>query len=99
MPVVDHDFLDSFSLPPDGKADRYVRLLRDLPEGLTEWAVHPAFADPVDAGSAVRRSDYDFLVSARAHEIVEEEGISVIGWSTLQQEWRKVTQNSTVIGQ
>ncbi len=99
LPVVDNDFLDSFSLPLDGKADRYERLLRGLPEGLTEWAVHPAFAEPVNAGSAVRRSDYDFLVSARAHEIVEEEGISVIGWSTLQQQWRKVTESSSVIGE
>lgn len=99
LPVVDHDFLDSFSLPLDGKADRYERLLRGLPEGLTEWAVHPAFAEPADAGFAVRRSDYDFLVSAHAHEIVDEEGISVVGWTTLRQQWRKVTESSTVVGE
>ena len=80
------------TLPLDGKADRYKRLLRELPTGLTEWVVHPAFAEPLDPGSAVRRSDYDFLVSARAHEIVEEEQISVIGWPTLQQQWSKVTR-------
>jgi hypothetical protein len=46
-----------------GKADRYLALLRALPPGISEWAVHPATgdaqaraADP--AGWRVRGSDY-----------------------------------------
>jgi predicted glycoside hydrolase/deacetylase ChbG (UPF0249 family) len=88
LPVVDHDFLDSFSIERPGKASRYVQLLRDLPAGLTEWAVHPAFADAVDSSSWVRRTDHEFLVSAPAREVVEEEGITVIGWSTLLEQWQ-----------
>lgn len=45
LPVVDNDFLDSFSLDVDGKAARYRQLLRDLPAGLNERAVHPSLAD------------------------------------------------------
>ncbi|MCU1665740.1 MAG: hypothetical protein JWR58_5805 [Pseudonocardia sp.] len=44
MPVVDHDFLDSFSMDIDGKSARYAELLRALPAGLNEWAVHPVWA-------------------------------------------------------
>lgn len=89
LPVVDHDFLDSFSIERSGKAARYVRLLRDLPAGLTEWAVHPAFANTDDDSSWVRRTDHEFLVSAQAREVVEEEGITVIGWSTVLEQWRQ----------
>jgi chitin disaccharide deacetylase len=44
LPAVDHGFLDSFRLDTDGKQARYARLLRDLPAGLSEWAVHPLSA-------------------------------------------------------
>jgi hypothetical protein len=37
--VVDHDFLDSFSLDIETKVSRYLQLLHDLPTGLSE---HPA---------------------------------------------------------
>ncbi|MPZ95787.1 MAG: ChbG/HpnK family deacetylase [Propionibacteriales bacterium] len=87
LPVVDHGFLDSFSIELEDKALRYARLLRGLPRGLTEWAVHPAYEHALDSGSRIRRSDYDFLVSAEAREIIEEEEISVIGWSAMAQQW------------
>src|SRR6516162_1764996 len=45
LPVVDHEFLDSFRLDIDGKSARYAKLLHDLPAGLSEWAVHPALGD------------------------------------------------------
>jgi hypothetical protein len=31
--------------------------------------------------SWVRQTDHEFLVSGRAREVVEEEGITVVGWS------------------
>ncbi|MCA9893889.1 MAG: polysaccharide deacetylase family protein, partial [Anaerolineae bacterium] len=45
LPVNDYDFLDSYMLPTDGKLDAYSQLLRELPAGLSEWAVHPGVAD------------------------------------------------------
>jgi hypothetical protein len=86
---VDHPFLDSFRLEPDGKADRYAELLRELPAGLTEWAVHPAAPD-AEAPAAdthdgrVRRADLDFLVSLQARDVVAREGITLIDYRVLQ---------------
>ena len=95
LPVLDHDFVDSFALEVEGKAKRYVQLLRELPVGLSEWAVHPAVGlempAEVDLGWAVRRSDYDFLVSPRAREVLEEEGIVVIDYRGLQRVWSAVS--------
>ena len=42
LPVTDNEFLDSYSLDIDDKPTRYAQLLRDLPAGLSEWAVHPS---------------------------------------------------------
>ena len=92
LPVVDHRFLDSFALDLDGKAARYAELLRHLPAGLSEWAVHPAIADEasrtMDHGWRVRQSDYEFLTSRRAREIVEQEGIVIIDYRGIRELWR-----------
>lgn len=90
-PVVDHPFLDSFQLDVDAKNDRYATLLRSLPVGLTEWAVHPADTDappaPALSGWLVRSTDHRFLTSARARELVEAEGITLIDYAPLRQMW------------
>ncbi|MEV6346284.1 polysaccharide deacetylase family protein [Actinoplanes sp. NPDC051851] len=98
LPVVDHDFLDSYALDLDGKFERYLRLLRELPAGLTEWAVHPGPGDDharaVDPGWRVRRTDYEFLVSPAAQEVLTAEGIVVIGYPELRRIWRQVRSGS-----
>lgn len=91
LPVVDNDFLDSFSLDTDGKAARYRQLLRDLPTGLNEWAVHPGLADQnsqaLDGGWLVRRTDHEFLTSPETHDALSQEGIVVIDYKTIQRVW------------
>jgi len=91
LPVVDHDFLDSFSLAIDGKSARYAQLLRDLPVGLSEWAVHPGLgneeAKAIDNGWRVRQTDYEFLTSPRTRELLRQEGITVIDYRPLQRAW------------
>ena len=93
LPVVDHRFLDSFALDLDGKAARYAELLRNLPAGLSEWAIHPAIADEesrvMDHGWQVRQSDYEFLTSPEAREIVQQEDIVIIDYRGIQQLWRQ----------
>ncbi|SEK46527.1 hypothetical protein SAMN04515665_102226 [Blastococcus sp. DSM 46786] len=93
LPVVDHDFLDSFALPVAGKDDRFLQLLRELPAGLSEWAVHPALGtEPTtaaDLGWAVRRSDHAFLVSPLTRDVVAAEGIVVTDYGRLQQVWSR----------
>lgn len=95
LPTADDDFLDSFSLPTADKPARYLELLRDLPEGLSEWAVHPSTADVVaqagdPEGWAVRRADYAFLMSTEARAAVEAEGIILLDYRPLQAVWRGV---------
>jgi chitin disaccharide deacetylase len=87
-PVVDHPFLDSFSLDIEGKAERYSTLLRSLPAGLSEWAVHPA-ASSEPPGGPVRATDHEFLVSDRARELVVAEDIVLIDYRPLQRMWTK----------
>jgi predicted glycoside hydrolase/deacetylase ChbG (UPF0249 family) len=93
LPVVDHEFLDSFRLDIDGKPARYATLLHDLPAGLNEWAVHPALGDEqsqkIDPGWRVRRTDYEFLISPQASELLKHERIVVIDYRTIQQAWSR----------
>ena len=93
LPTADHDLLDSFALDVEGKSARYAAMLRAQPVGLTEWAVHPSLGgaesqviDPT--GWRVRRTDFDFLVSAQAREIVRQEGIILMGYEPLQKVWQ-----------
>jgi chitin disaccharide deacetylase len=91
-PVVDNAFLDSYSVSLDDKAATYARLLRDLPPGLNEWAVHPAHGTEQwrsieSSGWQVRQSDHAFLTSPQAREILDREGITVIDYRPLQQAW------------
>jgi predicted glycoside hydrolase/deacetylase ChbG (UPF0249 family) len=91
LPVTDNPFLDSFSLGIDGKSFRYARLLRDVPTGLSEWAVHPSVgsrdSQGIDSGWRVRRTDYEFLTSPEALALLRQEDITVIDYSTVQQAW------------
>jgi chitin disaccharide deacetylase len=91
-PVVDDAILDSYSVSLHDKAATYARMLRDLPPGLNEWAVHPAHGteewQSIDqTGWQVRQSDYAFLTSPQAREILDHEGITVIDYRPLQQVW------------
>jgi chitin disaccharide deacetylase len=91
LPVVDHDFLDSFSLDVDTKASRYLQLLHELPAGLSEWAVHPGLGDAasreIDKGWRVRHTDLEFLISPEARDAVPQEGIMIIGYGTIKDAW------------
>jgi predicted glycoside hydrolase/deacetylase ChbG (UPF0249 family) len=91
-PVVDSGFLDSYSIPLDDKAATYAQMLRDLPPGLSEWAVHPAHGtdewQAIEAATwQVRQSDHAFLTSPLARETLDHEGITVIDYRPLQRAW------------
>lgn len=93
LPASENDFLDSYSLPLDGKAARYARLLRDLPPGLNEWAIHPSLGTQesraVDEGWRVRRTDYEFLVSQEARQVLAEENIRLVDYAEVRRVWRE----------
>jgi chitin disaccharide deacetylase len=99
-PVVDNAFVDSYAISLPDKAATYARLLRDLPPGLNEWAVHPAHdteewraIEP--AGWRIRHSDHAFLTSAHARRILDREGITVIDYRPRQQAWNPQRKRST----
>jgi predicted glycoside hydrolase/deacetylase ChbG (UPF0249 family) len=93
LPTNEYDLLDSFTVDIDTKSARYVAMLRELPVGLTEWAVHPSLGDAASRaidpdGWRVRRTDFDFLVSPQARQIIEREGITLIDYEPLQRAWQ-----------
>jgi predicted glycoside hydrolase/deacetylase ChbG (UPF0249 family) len=91
LPAVDHGVLDSTRLPTAGKSARFVRMLRELPAGLSEWAVHPglgtAEARAIDGWWSKRAADLRFLVSREARETVTAEGIILLDYRALQAIW------------
>jgi predicted glycoside hydrolase/deacetylase ChbG (UPF0249 family) len=89
LPVVDNDFLDSFAIDLSGKPARLARLLRELPPGLNEWAMHPStgVSRAVDGDWRVRRTDYEFLTAPETRELLRREGIVVIDYTAVQQAW------------
>ncbi len=92
LPTNDHDVLDSYHLNSVDKSARYAQLLRELPPGLSEWAVHPSLgnaeAQAIEPeGWQIRKADFDFLISPEAGEILEEEGIVLVDYRALQPFW------------
>jgi len=93
LPTNDHELVDSTRLATEGKTARYVQMLRALPAGLTEWAVHPALgnaeARAIDGWWAKRAADYAFLISPEARDTVRDEGIILVDYRALQAIWRQ----------
>jgi predicted glycoside hydrolase/deacetylase ChbG (UPF0249 family) len=95
FPTNDFDFLDSYLIDPADKFASYIELLRELPEGLSEWAVHPGLdnaelraIDP--GGSLIRQTDFDFLVSEQARATIVQEGITLLDYRPLQAQWQSL---------
>ena len=93
LPVADHGVVDSTRLPTAGKTARFIQMLRELPAGLSEWAVHPglgtAEARAIDGWWAKRAADLRFLVSRQARETVAAEGIILLDYRPLQAIWER----------
>jgi predicted glycoside hydrolase/deacetylase ChbG (UPF0249 family) len=92
-PPNDYGTLDSYSLPTAGKDEQYAALLRTLPAGLSEWAVHPGLGDGEAQamepdGWPVRKADFDFVISPEARRLIAEESITLLDYRPLQTLWR-----------
>jgi predicted glycoside hydrolase/deacetylase ChbG (UPF0249 family) len=92
LPIADHGVLDSYGLDSAGKTDRYLALLRELPAGLSEWAIHPSLGDAeaqaMEPGSwQVRKADLDFALSPDARRVIDDEGIILLSYRGLQRAW------------
>jgi chitin disaccharide deacetylase len=93
LPVIDHPDLDSFDLPTLGKSKHYLQMLRDLPAGLSEWAIHPAKGTAelrtINPRWRVRQADYSFFNSEECRRAVADAGIKIINYRSLQPYWKK----------
>jgi chitin disaccharide deacetylase len=94
FPTNDHDVLDSYRLNIVEKSAHYAQLLRELPTGLSEWAVHPGLGtselQAIEPESwQVRQTDFDFLMSRQAREIIQQEGIMLLDYKALQKVWQE----------
>ncbi len=53
--------------------------------------MHPGLGNEesqaIDPGWRVRQTDYEFLTSREARELLQQEGIAVIDYSAIQQVW------------
>lgn len=93
LPCNDYDFLDSFGIDTASKSDQFAQLLRGLPAGLSEWALHPGLGTPelqtIEPDDwSVRQADFDFALSAQARTIIEQEGIILLSYQPLQAMWQ-----------
>src|SRR5690606_14117067 len=93
LPANDHGVVDSTRLPTAGKTARFVEMLRELPAGLSEWAVHPGLgtgeARAMDSWWAKRAADLRFLVSPEAQATVAAEGSVLLDYRALQEVWNR----------
>jgi hypothetical protein len=67
-------------------------MLRELPEGLTQWAMHPGRGDEASRahdphGWRIRESDTDFLTSPAAARAIRDEGIVLVSFEELRRAW------------
>jgi predicted glycoside hydrolase/deacetylase ChbG (UPF0249 family) len=93
LPCNDYDLLDSYLLDPIEKLARYIRMLHELPAGLSEWAVHPGLDNSEllamePDGNHFRQTDFDFWTSQEAKDLVKKEGIILVDYLVLQIIWR-----------
>jgi predicted glycoside hydrolase/deacetylase ChbG (UPF0249 family) len=92
FPTSDYDFGDSYLIDPEIKTARFVQLLRELPAGLSEMAIHPGLDNTEllalePAGKHERQTDFDFWISQQAKDIIKEEGIILLNYRALQAIW------------
>jgi predicted glycoside hydrolase/deacetylase ChbG (UPF0249 family) len=93
LPTNDHDLMDSYDVEINAKSATYARMLRELPAGVTEWAVHPGLENAemrtIEPESwQVRTSDFDFLMSPQARELIDREGIILLDYKQFQTLWQ-----------
>ena len=101
LPTTEHGVLDSGRIAPQQKGSVLADQLRNLPYGLSEWALHPGIATEelkavtsnprvpgVTATPEGRQTDFDFITSKEAAELIDEQNITLISYKPLQELWQ-----------
>jgi len=91
-PTDNYPIVDSYRVSTKDKVQTYINMLRNLPPGLSEWAIHPGIATAelkaLGPSWDVRTADFDFLMSPEARRVAEKEGIILLDYRPLQELWR-----------
>ena len=87
--VLDHTVTIGPELLPEKWAEFYISALKQLKPGVTEFVIHPGFADEElraatrersTWGSAWRQRDFDFFSSNQFRQILVQENVKLITW-------------------
>ena len=92
--VLDHTVTIEPDVPAAKWADFYLAALKSLKPGVTEFVIHPGYADEElraatrerdTWGAAWRQRDYDFFTSEQFRQVLVQENIKLITWRQLAQ--------------
>ena len=87
--VLDHTVTIEPSVPPEKWADFYTVALKNLQPGVTEFVIHPGFADEElkaatrerdTWGAAWRQRDFDFFTSQEFRNLLSNQNVKLITW-------------------
>lgn len=90
--VLDHTVTIDPDIPAEKWADFYLAALKTLKPGVTEFVIHPGYADEElraatrerdTWGAAWRQRDYDFFSSEQFRQILVQENIKLVTWRQL----------------
>ena len=90
--VLDHTVTIEPSVTPDKWDDFYLNALKNLQPGVTEFVIHPGFADEElraatrerdTWGAAWRQRDYDFFTSEKFRRALADNHIQLVTWREL----------------
>jgi predicted glycoside hydrolase/deacetylase ChbG (UPF0249 family) len=74
---------------PDETARYWVKVLRELPPGVSELYLHAAFDTPemraVSESWQQRQADFDFFTAAETRTLLSELGIALVGYRALRE--------------
>jgi predicted glycoside hydrolase/deacetylase ChbG (UPF0249 family) len=90
--VIDHTVTIEPTVPPDKWNEFYRTALKNLQPGVTEFVIHPGFADEElkaatrerdTWGAAWRQRDFDFFTSREFRDLLSNQDIKLITWREL----------------
>lgn len=90
--VLDHTVTIEPEVAPEKWEDFYVSALKNLQPGVTEFVIHPGYADEelraatrerATWGAAWRQRDFDFFTSDQFKQILAQQNIKLITWREL----------------
>ena len=90
--VLDYTVTIEPEVPPEKWAEFYVDALRNLQPGVTEFVIHPGYADEElraatrersTWGAEWRQRDFDFFTSDQFKQILAQQNIKLITWREL----------------